>query len=68
VLNAANEIAVEAFLEQRLAFTEIPGVIARVLNEHDVASVESLDHVLQADEWARHRAREAVTQAARVFV
>jgi 1-deoxy-D-xylulose-5-phosphate reductoisomerase len=57
VLNAANEIAVEAFLQRQLAFTEIPVVIETVLRRHRVAAIESLDDVLAADAWAREQAR-----------
>jgi 1-deoxy-D-xylulose-5-phosphate reductoisomerase len=67
VLNAANEIAVGAFLERRLAFPEIPEVIDRVLARHQCAPARSLEDVLGADEWARREARHALTAAARVF-
>lgn len=63
VLNAANEVAVEAFLERRLAFTDIPVVIEGVLSQHCCTSVVSLDDVLDADEWARGAARSAVAAA-----
>jgi 1-deoxy-D-xylulose-5-phosphate reductoisomerase len=63
VLNAANEIAVEAFLERRLAFLEIPIVIERVLAQHRWAPLNSLDDVLNADEWSRGAARAAVAVA-----
>jgi 1-deoxy-D-xylulose-5-phosphate reductoisomerase len=53
VLNAANEVAVGAFLERRLAFVEIPRVIGAVLAQHSVRSADSLQDVLLADEWAR---------------
>ena len=60
-LNAANEIAVEAFLAGRLAFTRIATVIERVLEATSVRPVASLDDVLEADEEARSRARELIT-------
>jgi len=63
VLNAANEVAVEAFLERRLAFMDIPVVIEGVLGQHRCTSVVSLDDVLDADEWARGAARSAVAAA-----
>jgi 1-deoxy-D-xylulose-5-phosphate reductoisomerase len=56
VLNAANEIAVAAFLEHRLAFTRIPAVIEEVLNAHPIIPVKALGDVLAADAWARQRA------------
>ncbi len=59
VLNAANEVAVDAFLEGRLGFLDIPGVIEDVLAKHGSAPVVSLEDVLGADEWARAQARAA---------
>lgn len=59
VLNAANEVAVEAFLEHRLGFLDIPAVIEGVLAKHRGAPVVSLDDVLAADAWAREQARAA---------
>ncbi|MEQ1581379.1 MAG: 1-deoxy-D-xylulose-5-phosphate reductoisomerase [Steroidobacteraceae bacterium] len=56
VLNAANEIAVAAFLERRLAFTRIPAVIEEVMNAHPIVPVKALGDVLAADAWARQRA------------
>jgi 1-deoxy-D-xylulose-5-phosphate reductoisomerase len=63
VLNAANEVAVAAFLERRLAFSEIPAVIERVLSRHTRAPVRSLEDVLGADDWARSVARSLVAGA-----
>lgn len=60
VLNAANEVAVQAFLERRLGFTDIPRVIEAVLEQHSVRSVSSLEDVLAADEWSRQQAQIAV--------
>jgi 1-deoxy-D-xylulose-5-phosphate reductoisomerase len=53
VLNAANEIAVTAFLEGQLSFTGIPALIESVLSQHQTAPVDSLDAVLAIDHWAR---------------
>jgi 1-deoxy-D-xylulose-5-phosphate reductoisomerase len=66
VLNAANEVAVEAFLQRRLAFLEIPEVIERVLARHRTTPAGSLDDVLSADDWARHEAHAALRAAAGV--
>ena len=57
-LNAANEIAVAAFLDLRLGFTQIPELIEDVLSRADVAEPTSLDVVKQADLQARELARE----------
>jgi 1-deoxy-D-xylulose-5-phosphate reductoisomerase len=56
VLNAANEVAVGAFLAGQLAFTGITDLIDRVMQMHTVAVAGSLDEVLAADAWARARA------------
>lgn len=60
VLNAANEVAVEAFLEGKLAFTRIPAVIERVLADISWAEVARLEDVLVADAGAREAARHCV--------
>ncbi|MBI2835869.1 MAG: 1-deoxy-D-xylulose-5-phosphate reductoisomerase [Acidobacteria bacterium] len=60
VLNAANEVAVGAFLDGHLPFGNIPKVIERALDRHEAAdrrSVTTLDEVRQLDRWAREHAR-----------
>ena len=64
VLNAANEIAVEAFLNGSLAFTDIPRVIDDVLANTTIGVAESLSHILAADSIARHHARERIARSA----
>jgi 1-deoxy-D-xylulose-5-phosphate reductoisomerase len=56
VLNAANEVAVAAFLDGRLGFTMIPAMIERVMNDHRSEPVSSVDVVRRVDAWARERA------------
>ncbi len=58
VLNAANEIAVAAFLESRLRFTGIPLLIETVLAAHASGPVESLEQVMAVDAWARRTAQD----------
>ena len=53
VLNAANEIAVAAFLDGRLAFTAIPEVIRGAMDAHQAAEVRTLAEVRTVDQWAR---------------
>ena len=53
VLNAANEVAVAAFLENRIGFMDIPRLIESVLANADIAPVVSLDCVIAADDAAR---------------
>ncbi len=57
VLNAANEIAVNAFLEGSLKFTEIPLCVQRVMGEHEVKTVHTVEDILKADHWARERSK-----------
>ncbi len=60
VLNAANEIAVEAFLDRRLGFREIPGLIETVMRRIPVEPVTDLDSVLAQDRAARAMALEMI--------
>ena len=53
VLNAANEVAVAAFLAGTLGFARIPEVVEAVLGRHERQAVTGLDVVLEADGWAR---------------
>ena len=64
VLNAANEVAVAAFLDGRLAFPGIPVIIETVLARHQCRRVDNLRDVLAADHWARHEAESMMTGAA----
>ncbi|MBV9960275.1 MAG: 1-deoxy-D-xylulose-5-phosphate reductoisomerase, partial [Acidobacteria bacterium] len=64
-LNAANEEAVQAFIDERISLTDIPQVIQEVLDEHVVQPVESLDVVLEADRAARQSAREKIAGRSR---
>ena len=57
ILNAANEIAVNAFLGGSLKFTEVPLLIQRVMEEHDIKSIRTVEDILRADHWARERSR-----------
>ncbi len=56
VLNAANEVAVEAFLENGIAYHEIAHIIQSVLDTHQPQKAPDLDAVLKADAWAREEA------------
>ncbi len=58
VLNAANEVAVAAFLQRRCAFPAIWETVARVMGEHRSIAGADLDAILSADSWARTRAAE----------
>ena len=60
VLNAANEVAVHAFLERRLFFDKIPVVIEQTLAKHANQPAPSLDDILAADAWARKTASRLI--------
>jgi 1-deoxy-D-xylulose-5-phosphate reductoisomerase len=65
VLNAANEVCVEAFLEDALPFTEIPIQIERVLSRHRTIGHPTLEEILQADEWARQQVIQQIRKFTR---
>jgi 1-deoxy-D-xylulose-5-phosphate reductoisomerase len=54
VLNAANEMAVEAFVNRRINFPQISESVRRTMDKHKVVSHPTLDQILEADTWARH--------------
>ncbi|OHB32806.1 MAG: 1-deoxy-D-xylulose-5-phosphate reductoisomerase [Desulfuromonadaceae bacterium GWC2_58_13] len=60
VLNAANEVAVEAFLNGEISFLNIPELIRATLENHQAAPLEHIDEVLRADLWARTEARRII--------
>jgi 1-deoxy-D-xylulose-5-phosphate reductoisomerase len=62
VLNASNEIAVEAFLSNRIGFNDIPLVIKKTMEKHSVQQVSSVDDVLEADRWARETAKKYIKE------
>ncbi len=62
VLNAANEVAVRAFLEERAAFMEIPAVIAETLDRHAGDGAADLKELLAADGRARRTAEEILNR------
>ncbi len=55
-LNAANEIAVQAFLDNKIRLSDIPRIIESVMNEHETQKVADLETVLSADKTARKQA------------
>jgi 1-deoxy-D-xylulose-5-phosphate reductoisomerase len=55
--NAANEMAVQMFLEGRMRFGKIAEVIDRVLQRHEVRSATDLETILESDRWAREQGR-----------
>ncbi len=65
ILNAANEIAVAAFLDRRIAFLEIAAIVADTLGQYDPGTPDSLDAVLDVDAGARRIATDRVTAMSR---
>jgi len=60
VLNAANEVAVEAFLQGRLSFLKIPGLIRQTMEQHRPRQQNSLEDILRAHAWAQEEARQII--------
>ncbi|MBA3690026.1 MAG: 1-deoxy-D-xylulose-5-phosphate reductoisomerase [Actinobacteria bacterium] len=58
VMNAANEVAVMAFLGGKIPLTRVVEIVQTVVDEHEPASVVSVVHIERADGWARRRAAE----------
>jgi len=56
ILNAANEVAVQAFLNEAIGFLDIYRVIASVLDNATIKSADDLSVILEADSWARNEA------------
>ena len=59
VMNAANEVAVSAFLEDKIRFTRIFDLVGEALSKHAVKAMDSLETVLEADAWAREEVRKS---------
>ncbi len=59
VLNAANEVAVEAFVNRKINFPQITETVRRVMDAHKVVAHPTLEQILEADAWARREAMSA---------
>jgi 1-deoxy-D-xylulose-5-phosphate reductoisomerase len=57
VLNAANEVAVEAFVNRKLNFLQITETVRRTMDAHKVVAHPTLEQILESDAWARQEAR-----------
>lgn len=60
VLNAANEVAVEAFLKRQIKLTEIVPMVERIMNYHKNCDHPSLEEIFAADQWARREVRKSL--------
>jgi 1-deoxy-D-xylulose-5-phosphate reductoisomerase len=65
VMNAANEVAVAAFLDGQVRFPQIWGIVEDVMNRHTTVAHPNLDVILGADQWARAQAQGWVQSAKR---
>jgi 1-deoxy-D-xylulose-5-phosphate reductoisomerase len=63
VLNAANEVAVAAFLEGGIKFPDIPRVVEETMAAHPAQPLESLEQVLRVNRWAREYAEKLLKEA-----
>lgn len=61
VLNAANEVAVDAFLHDSCTFTGIADVVESCMDAHDCQAVSSFEQLADVDAWARARARDVIS-------
>ena len=60
VLNAANEVAVAAFLKEEIRFLDIPKLVGEVLRSHKVQAADNLERLLKTDAWAREEVRKKI--------
>jgi 1-deoxy-D-xylulose-5-phosphate reductoisomerase len=60
VLNAANEVAVQAFLDEKIPFKDISEIIRMAMNNHKSHNIDSLEDVLFADNWARKEVKNLI--------
>jgi 1-deoxy-D-xylulose-5-phosphate reductoisomerase len=61
VLNAANEIAVQAFLDELIPYKDIAEIIRSVMQNHNPVALQELQDVLEADRWARDETKKMIT-------
>ena len=64
VLNAANEVAVDAYLSGACGFNDIGRIVERALDAHEREDVESLEQLSEVDAWARARSRDIIASLA----
>lgn len=62
VLNGADEVAVNAFLEGKIGFLDIPHVIEETMEKHETFPLASIDEAIEADQWAQSRAKEILEE------
>ena len=62
VLNAANEVAVEAFLEEKIKFLSIPKVVEKTLNKSSIYNINSIKDVIEIDKESRNVTEDLINQ------
>jgi 1-deoxy-D-xylulose-5-phosphate reductoisomerase len=62
VLNAANEVAVQSFLDNKIKFTQISQLVERVLNNNAASQISSIEHLLEIDMEAKQQAQQIITR------
>ena len=62
VLNGANEIGVNAFLEGKIGFLEIPQLIEKTMEKHETFAINSIHKVIEADQWAKSMAKKILNK------
>jgi 1-deoxy-D-xylulose-5-phosphate reductoisomerase len=62
VLNGANDVAVQRYLQDHLTFTDIPRVIRETLDQHTLIPHPTLDEIVAVDAWSRQTAQELMEQ------
>ena len=67
VLNASNEMAVQAFLNRRIPFVKIPEVISKIMEIHSVVANPDLSDIIEADKWAREYAKKEIIGSVTVY-
>ncbi len=60
VLSSADEVVVDAFLNERIGFMDIPAILQCVMDRHDVITDPSLEDVLEVDQWAKSTTRSII--------
>jgi 1-deoxy-D-xylulose-5-phosphate reductoisomerase len=60
VLNAANEVAVAAFLDRKISLPKITELVSQALDEHQAVHTDSLEDLMAADAWARRKVHDAL--------
>ncbi len=66
-LNAANEVAVQAFLHQQITFLDISKVIQETMNAYSGSPLTSIEEILEVDQWARRTATEIMKTCSSSF-